>query len=31
MKDKYSPFNAQLPTVGMLLIVNIGVKYFAAF
>lgn len=31
MKDKYGPIKAQLPTAGMLLIVNIGVMYFAAF
>lgn len=31
MKDRYGPIKAQLPTAGMLLIVNIGVIYFAAF
>lgn len=31
MKDRYGPIKAQLPTAGMLLIVNIGVMYFAAF
>jgi uncharacterized membrane protein len=31
MKDKYGPIKAQLPTAGLLLIVNIGVMYFAAF
>lgn len=31
MKDKYGPIKAQLPTAGLLVVVNIGVMYFVAF
>lgn len=31
MKDKYGPIKAQIPTAGLLLIVNIGVMFFVAF
>jgi uncharacterized membrane protein len=31
MKDRYGPIKAQLPTAGLLLLVDVGVMYFAAF
>jgi uncharacterized membrane protein len=31
MKDKYGPIKAQLPTAGLLLLVNVGIMYFVAF
>ena len=31
MKDKYGPIKAQLPTAGLVLLVNIGVMYVVAF
>ncbi|OMH32378.1 DUF979 domain-containing protein [Tersicoccus sp. Bi-70] len=31
MRDKYGPIKAQLPTAGILLVVNMGVMYFVAF
>lgn len=31
MKDRYGPIKAQLPTAGLLLLVNIGVMYVVAF